>query len=207
MPAFPNATSHPGLPYEEVQQVIKQQISAIFGPGFMARNATHQDRAIVFDIPPDFFHEMLKRAIDGNVVTDQRGNGTARLTGRKEFTDTMNNSWQKAYHMQALQSTKEYIKSHLKPYARQISPTLGIPTIEWAVHVADHLWHIFWDYTQQEQLGVDWAELEKQVAEVAKMAGEVAEVNQGNQDLSGVASKSPSRRSWNTRIYLTGKCS
>jgi len=50
-------------------------------------------------------------------------------------------------------------------------------------------------------------ELEKQVAEVAKMAGEVAEVNQGNQDLSGVASKSPSRRSWNTRIYLTGKCS
>ena len=52
-----------------------------------------------------------------------------------------------------------------------------------------------------------FSELEKRVAEVGKVAGEVAEVNQGNQDLSGVASKSPSRRSWNTRIYLTGKCS
>ena len=52
-----------------------------------------------------------------------------------------------------------------------------------------------------------FSELERRVAEVGKVAGEVAEVNQGNQDLSGVASKSPLRRSWNTRIYLTGKCS
>ena len=162
MPSFPNAQTHPGISHDEMQLVIRQQITSMFGQGFVNRNTARQHRAITFEIPPDLFHDVLKKAIEGNVVTDQRGNGTAKLTDRKIYSEALVKAWEKAFHMQALQLTKDYIKMHLKSYARQLSPALGVPTVEWAVNVADNLWHIFWDYTQ-EQLGVDWSDLESQV--------------------------------------------